>query len=74
MKTHALPLDFRLRNANDEPVLILGGPRDLTLEITNTSPTALFLNPLEHAHHFSLRFRAGVLHDHRNIGRSEERR
>lgn len=68
MKTHALPLDFRLRNANDEPVLILGGPRDLTLEITNTSPTALFLNPLEHAHHFSLRFRAGVLHDHRNIG------
>ncbi|MCB1906883.1 MAG: hypothetical protein KDH15_05890 [Rhodocyclaceae bacterium] len=68
MKTHALPLDFRLRNANDEPVLILGGPRDLTLEITNTSPTALFLNPLEHAHHFTLRFRAGVLHDHRNIG------
>lgn len=68
MSTHALPLDFRLCNANDEAVLILGGPRDLTLEIKNTSPTALFLNPLEQAHHFSLRFRAGVLHDHRNIG------
>lgn len=66
--SHSLPLDFSLRNANDESVLILGGPQDLTLKLTNTSLTPLFLNPLTEAHHFSLRFRAGVLHDHQHIG------
>ena len=65
--THALPLDFSLRNVNDEAVLMLGGPQDLKLKIHNTSPTPLVLNHLTKAHHFSLRFRAGVLHDHTSI-------
>jgi hypothetical protein len=73
MKTQVLPLDFQLLDANAEAVLVLGAARDLTLEIRNTSPVALHLNALKEPqpsdphrgeHHFSLRFRAGVLRDH----------
>lgn len=61
MKPHVLPLDFHLRDANDESVLILGQARDMRLEIRNTSPHPLHLNELTQEHHFSLRFRSGVL-------------
>ena len=68
MNDSVLPFDFRLGDDTGEPVLVLGGAMDLTLEIWNTSPTALFLNPLAGQHHFTLRFRAGVLrHKHGRI-------
>lgn len=71
MTTHVLPLDFRLHDANDEAVLALGEARELKLELRNTSPTALYFNPLVKEHHFTLRFRAGVLQDHGSIGINE---
>ncbi|MBI3348740.1 MAG: hypothetical protein HY020_16225 [Burkholderiales bacterium] len=64
MKNHALPLDFQLHNANGEAVLVLGGTLDMTLEIRNNLPTPLYLSELKQQHHFSLRFRSGVLRDH----------
>jgi hypothetical protein len=62
-----LPLDFNLRNSNDEAVMFLDGPQDLTLALQNNMPAALFLNPLTEEHHFTLRFRAGTLRDHGGI-------
>jgi len=68
MKHRALPLDFSLRNGNDEAVLYLDGLQDLTLTLYNTSLVPLVLNELTKEHHFKLRFRAGTLQNHKLIG------
>lgn len=63
-----IPLEFTIRNSNDEPALLLEDKdQSLTIELRNTSAHTISLPDPRTGHAIELRFRPGTLHDPKNI-------